>query len=70
MNHRKLRAKMVERGYNTERLAAALGVAVTTIRNKLAGRTEFTQHEISGICKCLDITCNELLDIFFSEEVS
>lgn len=70
MNQRKLRAKMVERGYNAERLAAKIDVSVTTIRNKLAGRTEFTQGEISAIAQCLSIEREEILDIFFDEKVS
>lgn len=70
MNYLKLRAKLVEQGISAEQLAMMIGIAASTLRNKLAGRTEFTQREISDISRCLGITREEILDIFFDEKVS
>ncbi len=70
MNYLKLRAKLVERGISAEQLATMIGIAASTLRNKLAGRTEFTQREISDISRCLGISKEEILDIFFNEKVS
>ena len=70
MNHQKLRAKLVENGLNAEQLAEMIGVAASTLRNKLAGRNEFTQREISSIARFLKISREEILDIFFDEKVS
>lgn len=46
-----LRAEMVRRQVSIEDIAKLLGVAVTTARNKLAGRTPFTVNEALKIQK-------------------
>lgn len=75
MDSRKLKAALVLRGYSVDKLMALLseqGVPMTrnTWFKKLRGQTEFTRKEIEGITKALGLAPEEMLDIFFKEEVS
>lgn len=70
MNEQKLRAKMVENGENIPSLSNKLGISEASLRNKLTGRTEFTQGEISLLVSICKMTKDEVMQIFFDPEVS
>lgn len=70
MNEKKLRAKMVELGETVPSVSQKLGISEASLRNKLTGRTEFTQGEISLLVSSFGLSKDEVMDIFFSPEVS
>lgn len=66
MNILKLRGKMVEQCYNVETLAAKIGVDKATLYRKLGNGEKFTVGEAQKISAFLDLTKEEVHDIFFS----
>lgn len=70
MNERKLRAKMMLVGETVASLSSKLGISEASVRNKLTGRTEFTQGEITSIVSVCKMTKDEVMEIFFDPEVS
>lgn len=60
-----LKAQMVLKGYNQERLAGAIGISVAALWNKLHGRSDFTRKEIAELIRLLDI--KEPMEIFFAD---
>lgn len=70
MDVKALRAKMVLRGMSVYGLAERIGIDSTTLYKKLRGATEFTQSEISKIANVLGMSREEILAVFFAEEVS
>lgn len=70
MNGQRLKARMIEHGYTCETIAPKLGISTTAMRNKLYGRSEFTQSEIGKLAAVLMMTEKDIMDIFFDEKVS
>lgn len=70
MNGNALRARMVLAGMNAKELCDKTGIGTSAFYRKIAGRTEFTQGEISEISRVLGLTHDELCEIFFAEKVS
>lgn len=70
MDVKALRAKMVLRGISVYSLAERIGIESSTLYKKLRGVTEFTQSEISKIANVLGMSREEILAVFFAEEVS
>ncbi len=70
MDARALKAKMVLKDVSSEELSKTIGIATVTFYRKLAGQTEFTQGEISGIAHALDLSRDEVFAIFFADVVS
>ena len=64
-----VRAKMAEAGsvVFAKDLAAILGIAEVTARNKLSGKTPFKSGEIQGFQKAYKLTPEEVQKIFFDE---
>jgi len=50
----KLKGKIVEAGLNQTKLAKKLGLTNQGLSNKITGRTDFTQSEISQILNILE----------------
>lgn len=66
-NYSKLLGRIKEFGLTQERLAEAIGRDKSTLTLKLGGRSAFTQREIDGICKVLNISNDEIGDYFFAK---
>jgi predicted transcriptional regulator len=66
MNILKLRAKMVEKGYNVVGLAKKMGIDKATLYRKLAEGEKFTVGDVQELNKVLDLTKDEAHEIFFS----
>lgn len=66
MNVLKLRAKMVEKGYNVVILAKEMRIDRATLYRKLAEGEKFTVGDVQKLNKILDLTKDEAHDIFFS----
>lgn len=71
MDKRKLRAQMALRGDNDTSLARYLGIARCTFSAKMnENKREFTVQEITRIKKRYSLSAEELVAIFFEDEVS
>lgn len=65
MNVRKLKGKMVEKGFNVETLAAKMGIDKSTLYRKLNEGEKFTIGDAQKVKDELELTDDEAKDIFF-----
>lgn len=70
MNARELKAQMIRRDIDVDSMCKALGICRTSWFRKITGKTLFTQGELSDIREILDLDDQQVMDIFFSKEVS
>ena len=70
MNRSKLLGKIKEKGYTTRELAFSAGMSLSSMSRKLNGHAEFTRDEINAIVDALELSNEDLLDIFFTSKVS
>ncbi|NLG58526.1 MAG: XRE family transcriptional regulator [Clostridiales bacterium] len=72
MNAKLLRSKMVLFGDTNNSLAEALGLSAQRLSEKINERNgaQFTQGEIEIIKYRYDLSSQEVIDIFFTREVS
>lgn len=66
MDENRLRAKIVEMGFNIGSFCKATGFVRSTFERKLSGSTEFDRSEIERIVIALDMTDREIMRIFFA----
>lgn len=66
MDTRKLKALLALHGDTQADLAATIGCSPTSIQNKMAGRSDFTQPEMQKIIIKYDLSAGQVNDIFFS----
>lgn len=68
---KKLRGKMIERGFDAGSLAEAIKISKSTFYRKLAGNGQgFTVREATKIAQVLGLSAEEAAIIFFSHEVA
>lgn len=70
VNVNKLKAKMVEIGINVEWLAKEINLDRTTLYRRLNNPEEFTIREVTKIALVLNLTKDEVNDIFFASNVA
>ena len=71
MNVNKLRGKIVEKGYNVERLANEVGMDKSSLYRKLNNKGEtLTIREANLICEVLELSTEEAVAIFFTGNVA
>lgn len=75
MNGRLLKSKVVFKGFKINEFLERVNMSGKVLdRNKyyrvLRGEDEFDRKEIQSISDALDLTDEEMLEIFFKEEVS
>ena len=58
----KLRGRLAERGLTQKEIATMLGVSLTSVNNKLTGKTEFSPKEMKILKMTLDL---ETIDAYF-----
>lgn len=66
---KKLKAKIILKGYTLEKLADALGVTIATLSYKVNNLRQFKTTEIQAIKNILNLTIEERDEIFFAENV-
>lgn len=66
-NENKLRGKIAETRNTIKSLAQKIGIDNSTLYRKIIGETEFTRSEIQAIAKELNLTAEEVQEIFFAE---
>ena len=67
VNVRKLRAKMVEHGYNIAKLSKAININTATMYRKINADGAFTLGEAHDICRVLSLSEEEAVSIFLPE---
>ena len=70
MNSKELKAQMIRKDKTVDQLCAALGISRSAWFRKVAGVSEFTQGEITGLRFELDLDDEQTGIIFFSSAVS
>lgn len=65
-NTNKLKAKIAERGLTMKELAENINISSSTFSQKVSGKVKFSQDDIRKIDKELNLTADELREIFFS----
>lgn len=70
VNINKLKAKMVENEISVSQLADRVGVNQATMYRRFNGGENFSIKEASEIAKILNLSADELNDIFFNEIVA
>ena len=67
----KLKGKIVEKGYNTEKVADAIGINRATFYRRLKEKgNTFTIKEANMIRELLGLTTEEAITIFFKNDVA
>lgn len=56
-----LLAAMTWNGYDREKAAAMIGIARTTLNNKISGKSAWTCDEIAAIAKIAKVPADEIL---------
>lgn len=69
MNSERLRAAMNARGVGVNELKTALGISRSATSRRLNGFAEFNREDILKIRDFLELTDDELVVIFFTDEV-
>lgn len=70
MNKNELRAVMMKHGERMVDLAKHLGIATSSLSNKVNGLCNFKRDEIAEICNHYSLTSDELFNIFFDDAVN
>ena len=65
----KLKAKIVEQGYQMTEFADAIGMSRPTFRNRMRGKTQFRISEVQTICARLGIKPEDMSAYFFTSFV-
>lgn len=68
-NEKKLKAKIVESGFNQEQIAEMLEMTNATFNYKVNGKSEFKASEIKKLCEILSLTESDCMTIFFADAV-
>ncbi len=64
---RKLKAKIIEKGYTQKRVAQFLGISSTALNNKLNNKSTFKSPEMFKVCTLLGV--EDAKAIFFVKNV-
>lgn len=68
-NTAKLQAKMKENRFTIKTLANAISLSTTGLFNKVHNHREFFASEMQKISKLLNLTNDEIQEIFFANDV-
>lgn len=60
-----LKAKIVEQGKKMENVSQYIGINRSTLSRKLNEKQEFTLSELTNLSKYLNLSNNEIINIFF-----
>ena len=66
MNLRKLKGKIIEKGYTAGQLAKKIGIGKTSMIYKKCQHKPFNLFGMKKIIELLDLSSEEIMNIFFS----
>ncbi len=69
-NSRKLKARILEKGYTIKKLADLMGLTAYTLGRKISGKTPMTLVEAWKLMEILEIPDIEFKDYFFTFKVA
>lgn len=67
--NKKIKSKLILLGKSVLWLANKLSISKASLYNKLNGKTRFTLDEVRIITDVLELTDEEVIDIFFDNKV-
>ena len=67
VNTNKLLGKIKERGETLQSIAEKMRISLSALRRKIYGQTQFNRQEIENVSEVLELTNQELLEIFFAD---
>ncbi|MBQ9047409.1 MAG: hypothetical protein IJ120_05880 [Solobacterium sp.] len=70
MNLQLLKARMVEKGVDDTQIASALGINISTLYRKKSGESDFYRKEIQIIKMVLNLSDEDVRNIFFADCVA
>ncbi|MBE6729677.1 MAG: hypothetical protein E7568_05545 [Ruminococcaceae bacterium] len=70
MNISELMASIARNGLSIPKLAQKIGIDKKTLYSKIKGISSFTQREIVLISKALKLSQEQIMIIFFADDVS
>ena len=70
MNANELRGKITAKGLNVQTFCDQFGFVRSTFDRKLNGTSEFNRDEIEKIIEALDLTWDDAITIFFTNQVT
>ena len=70
MNVSELKASIARKNLSIPKLAQIIGIDKKTLYSKIKGLSAFTQREIVLISKALSLDNDQIICIFFAEEVA
>jgi DNA-binding Xre family transcriptional regulator len=68
-NAKKFEIALLQKGKSKKDIAQLLGVSMQTIYNKVNNVVDFKAQEVRAICDYLELTTEEMIEIFFAENV-
>lgn len=69
-NKNLFRAKAIERGLTLARIASDIGIKESTLWRKMTGISDFSRKEICNIIRVLDLTSEDVDNIFFADKLA
>lgn len=70
MKRKLLKTIMAKRRITQKELAESCGISTSAFSKRLNGETEFTLEEIKILSRCLSLTDEAVMSIFFDSKVS
>lgn len=70
MNKYKLLYRIKECGKTADSFSKEIGMSRSTFSKKCNGKSEFTQSEICKAAQLLELSSDDVVDIFFNQKVS
>lgn len=70
MNLKKLKIARLEKELSQKELASLIGVHELTYSRKERGEREFTRTEIDNLAKALELSNNDVNEIFFDSRIT
>lgn len=66
----KMLTLLSKNGLTQVELAKRIGISRSALHRKIHGEKDYTSSEIRSIASLFNLTANEIVDLFFTEEVS
>ena len=65
MHYNDLKAEMIRKGLSIPKAAEALGISKKTLYQKMRGKTQFKQKEMSALRDILSLSEEQMRELFF-----
>jgi len=69
-DRKKFRGKVVSEGYTLAEVAEKLYINPVTLSRKMSGESDFTRSELQKLKALLNMSDNDMNEIFFAEELA